>query len=102
MNLPAMSPEQLGVLVATATRPKRPLVSVRLVAGVGSTVETEDVATGRRATYRLVEAHEASPAEGLLSIASPVGLALNGRAPGDTATANTPRGPRSLRVVSVT
>ena len=98
MNTPAMSPDRLKVLVSTATRPEP---AAQLVAGVGSTVEAEDIQTGGRMTYRLVEAHDAAPGQGLLSIDSPVGLALQGRSAGDTTTAGTPRGPRRLRILSV-
>src|ERR1044071_9813579 len=46
--------------------------------GFGSTVEVEDADGGRRTSYTLVSAPEANPAEGKLSIDSPVGNALVG------------------------
>src|SRR3954449_650863 len=52
------------------------------VVGLGSTVEVED-ATGRRTTYTLVSAPEAAPAEGRVSMDSPVGKALAGGRGGD-------------------
>ncbi len=67
----------------------------------GSTVEVEDEESGRRMTYRLVSAHEASPSEGLLAFDSPVGSALRDRRAGETAVVETPRGERRLRVVSI-
>jgi transcription elongation factor GreA len=66
----------------------------------GSTVELEDE-SGKRVTYTLVSAHEASPGEGKLSVESPVGAALSGLEEGETASVPTPRGERKLRVVSV-
>jgi transcription elongation factor GreA len=69
--------------------------------GFGSRVEVEDASTGRRATYTLVSAAEAAPAEGRISIESPVAAALRGRRAGDEAVVRTPRGDRRLTVVSV-
>jgi transcription elongation factor GreA len=70
-------------------------------AGLGSTVEVEDLATGAQLTYRLVEVHQAAPKDGLLSIASPVGAALRAHHVGEVVTAATPRGRRALRIVSI-
>jgi transcription elongation factor GreA len=70
-------------------------------AELGSTVDFEDVATGARLTYRLVEVHVAAPADGLLSIASPVGAALRAHRVGEVVTATTPRGRRALRIISI-
>ena len=69
-------------------------------AAFGAWVTTLDE-TGQRATVRLVGADEANPRAGLLSVASPVGRALLGRKPGDTAVVERPRGPTELRVLSV-
>jgi transcription elongation factor GreA len=71
------------------------------VAGLGSVVEVEDEATGRRSTYTLVSSSQASPAEGKLSIESPVAAALEGLRAGDVAVAALPRGEKRLRIVSV-
>lgn len=71
------------------------------VVAFGSTVEVEDAATGRRSTYVLVSSTEASPADGKLSMESPVAVALLGRRAGEQAVAELPRGPRELRIVSV-
>jgi transcription elongation factor GreA len=67
----------------------------------GATVEVEDEHTGRRTSYRLVSAREASPSEGRLSFDSPVGVALRDKRVGEVASVQTPRGERRLRVVSV-
>jgi transcription elongation GreA/GreB family factor len=77
------------------------VVSPAAVSALGSTIEVEDLATSARFTYRLVDAAEAAPAEGLLSVASPVGLILRGRRPGEVVTATTPRGHRRFRVIAV-
>jgi transcription elongation factor GreA len=69
--------------------------------GFGSRVEVEDRATGRRATYVLVSAAEAAPAEGRISAESPVAAALRGRRAGEEAVVPTPRGERRLTILSV-
>ena len=71
------------------------------VVGFGSQVEVEDAKSGKLQTYSLVSAHEADPAAGKLSIESPVGKALVGRRVGDTATLETPRGVRELKVLKI-
>ncbi|MDP9386179.1 MAG: transcription elongation factor GreA [Actinomycetota bacterium] len=71
------------------------------VVAFGSTVEVEDAGTGKRSTYLLVSSTEASPAEGRLSMESPVAVALLGRRAGEQAVAQLPRGPRELRILSV-
>jgi transcription elongation factor GreB len=69
-------------------------------ASFGAWVTTVDEA-GQHTTVRLVGPDEADPRAGLLSVASPVGLALLGRQPGETAVVERPRGPTELTVVSV-
>ena len=71
------------------------------VVAFGSSVEVEDESTGKRHTYRIVSAREAAPAEGKLSVDSPVAAALNGRRPGEDAVVQTPRGERRFKVVSI-
>jgi transcription elongation factor GreA len=89
-----------------STLPASPHVDVEVevtgVARLGSTLEVEDLATGRTFTYRLAEPHDAAPAEGRLSIESPVGMVLRSRRAGEVVTASTPQGHRRLRIVSVT
>ena len=70
-------------------------------AAFGSTVEVEDESTGKTLTYTLVSSREASPADGKLSMDSPVAHALIGRRAGDVAVVQTPRGQRKFKVVSV-
>jgi transcription elongation factor GreA len=71
------------------------------IVGFGSTVEVEDAKAGRTTTYTIVSAPEAAPADGLLSIDSPVGKALLGTRVGDTVKIVTPRGDRSLKIKSI-
>jgi len=71
------------------------------VVAFGSKVEVEDEASGRRMTYTLVSAHEASAADGRLSAESPVALALSGLRSGETAVVPAPRGERRLKVLAV-
>jgi transcription elongation factor GreA len=71
------------------------------VVGFGSKVEVEDTGSGRKQSYTLVSAPEAAPAEGKLSIDSPVGKALVGARVGDERTLDTPRGARTLKIVAI-
>lgn len=66
---------------------------------LGSTVVVAD--EYGETTYSLVGPAEADPGNGRLSNQSPVGRALVGRRPGDVVEAQTPGGPRELRIVSV-
>ncbi len=71
------------------------------VVGFGSRVEVEDAGKGKTTVYTLVSAPEADPADGKLSIDSPVGKALTGARVGDTVKLETPRGARELKVLSI-
>ena len=71
------------------------------VVGFGSTIEVEDTGSGRRQSYTLVSAPEAAPAEGKLSIDSPVGKALVGARTGDERSFETPRGTRTLKILTI-
>ncbi len=71
------------------------------VVAFGSSVEVEDESTGKRHTYRIVSAREAAPAEGKLSVDSPVAAALNGRRLGEDAVVQTPRGERRFKVLAI-
>jgi transcription elongation factor GreA len=99
VNAPAMTVQRLESLLSTVERLD---LDAPPVAALGATVEVQDMATGRVVTYRLVEPQEASPVDGLLSIESPVGAALRGLRPGETGVAATPRGDRTLRIISIT
>ena len=69
--------------------------------GLGSRVELVDRASDRELRYTLVSAVEADAAAGKLSIDSPVGRVLQGRTSGDVVEVKTPKGTRTLEVVSV-
>jgi transcription elongation factor GreA len=71
------------------------------VVAFGTTVEVEDEGSGRKMTYQMVSVSEAKPAEGKLSIDSPVGVVLRGKRVDEVAVVATPSGERRLRVVSI-
>ncbi len=71
------------------------------VVAFGSTVRVLDEASGREATYTLVGAAEARPAEGRLSAESPIARALHGHRAGEQVSVATPSGARTLQIVSV-
>jgi transcription elongation factor GreA len=71
------------------------------VVDYGSTVAVADEKSGARQEYTLVSSRDAAPAEGKLSIESPVAAALRGLRAGDVAVVQTPRGERRLRIESV-
>jgi transcription elongation factor GreA len=67
----------------------------------GSSVEVEDAKSGKQTGYTLVSPSEAAPAEGKISIDSPVAKALVGARVGATVKLETPRGARELKIVSI-
>ena len=69
--------------------------------GFGSSVVLSDRESGRELRYTLVSAVDANAAEGKLSFESPVGQALVGAKAGDVVELRTPRGARTLEVVSI-
>lgn len=70
------------------------------IAAFGAEVEVED-ADGARRTFRIVGEDEADPAAGLITPFSPLGRALIGLRPGDTAVWDRPAGRLELEVVAV-
>jgi transcription elongation factor GreB len=66
----------------------------------GAFVTVEEV-SGERAEYRLVGPDESDPAQGLLSIESPLGRALMGRSEGDDVRVPRPRGATTLSILSI-
>ena len=68
---------------------------------LGSRVVLRHKETRKEITYLLVETNEADPANGKLSVASPVGKAIVGHGKGDMVEVSTPRGPASYRVARV-
>lgn len=67
----------------------------------GSTVGYTDQKTGRQQTFTIVSPYDAKPAQGLLSVASPVAQALIGKRVGEIVQLETPNGPRRLLVESI-
>ncbi|MFQ5381003.1 MAG: GreA/GreB family elongation factor, partial [Dehalococcoidia bacterium] len=67
-------------------------------AGLGSSVTITRLDNGQKATYQLVGVREANVREGKISIESPVGRGLLGRAVGEEATVSTPTGEVLFRV----
>jgi transcription elongation factor GreA len=67
----------------------------------GSEVELADRGSGKTLTYTLVSAVDADAAAGRLSVESPVARALVGARAGDVVEIPTPRGTRTLEVISI-
>lgn len=67
----------------------------------GTTVSVADTDSGDEARYQIVGEDEADIKKGLISVNSPIARALIGKSQGDTATVQTPRGPRELEILSV-
>lgn len=68
---------------------------------VGSTVVLRDLASGSPVRYTLVSPSEVNPAEGKISIASPVGKALLDRTVGDEVEVSVPAGSLRFRVEEI-
>lgn len=67
--------------------------------GLGSNVELK---TGKKSvSYTIVGPVEADPLEGKISNESPIGLALDGKKVGDTATITTPKGDIEYEIVAI-
>jgi transcription elongation factor GreA len=69
--------------------------------GLGSVVRLLDRGSGREVGYTLVSAVDADAAAGRLSVDSPVGSVLVGSRRGDVVEVPTPKGGRTLEVLSV-
>jgi transcription elongation factor GreA len=69
--------------------------------GLGSKVIVEDLGTGTRETYHLVFGDALEFEEGHVTMASPIGRALLGRAVGDTAQLRLPTTVRTLKIVEL-
>lgn len=70
-------------------------------ARVGSTIVIANLATGAKLSYQLVNAAEARPGSGRLSIESPVGQAVLGRHVGDEVEVAAPSGVLRFRIESI-
>src|SRR3990167_5221857 len=67
--------------------------------GLGSKVELKNGA--KTITYHMVGPVEANPLEGRISNESPIGVALEGKKVGDSATVTTPKGDVTYEIVSI-
>ena len=67
----------------------------------GLTVTIEDVETNEKRTYQLVGADETDPDNGMISITSPIGMALIGKEIDDDVQVQTPGGLREFVVVGI-
>ena len=66
----------------------------------GATVTVEDE-SGEKIVYQIVGAEESDPKAGKISYESPVARGLIGKAEGDTAKIQTPRGLKELEILKV-
>ena len=69
--------------------------------GLGSEVVVEDEKTGERETYSLVFGDAVEFQEGHVTMSSPIGLAVVGKAVGEVAVLKLPAGVRRLKVVEL-
>ena len=91
-----------GRVQALEDRIRRAVVVEEVATGmvvIGSTVKVEIM--GDEVVYTIVGSAEADPANGKLSMASPVGSALLGAAAGQDVDVKTPRGAVRYRVLSI-
>jgi transcription elongation factor GreA len=69
--------------------------------GTGSTVSFRDTSSDKVIDVTLVHRLEANPAEGKLSVESPIAKALLGAAKGDQVSVATPNGSKTLEILAV-
>lgn len=67
----------------------------------GCTVLLENMDTGDEVTYQLVGPDESDIDKGMISITSPLGQAILGKAPGDGITLQAPGGQRKYELVEI-
>ncbi len=70
--------------------------------GLGSRVTLEDLDEGGKMDYEIVVPEEVDGAQNRISLSSPLGRALIGKAEQDDIEVNTPKGKRSYLVVKLT
>jgi transcription elongation factor GreA len=66
-----------------------------------STVDLEDLDTGKKVTYQIVGDDEADLEHGLISVSSPIARALIGKTEGDVAVVLAPGGEREYEIIEV-
>lgn len=67
----------------------------------GVTVEVADEETDEETAYTIVGPYEADIARGLISTSSPIARALIGKRVGDSVEVSTPKGSKSLEILSI-
>ena len=67
--------------------------------GFWSRIQILDVDSGEEVSYRLVSPDESDPANGKISVSSPIGRALIGCSEGDEVEVETPRGVKNYEVL---
>jgi transcription elongation factor GreA len=70
--------------------------------GYGSSVVVIDRGSGDRVELTFVSTHEVNPAEGKISLASPIGIALNNRAVGEEVEITIPAGKKKYYIEKLT
>lgn len=71
-------------------------------ANLGTTIVIKDLDKNASYTYMLVGTEESDPKENKISISSPVGKAIIGKALGDEVTVRVPKGMRRLKLMEIT
>ncbi|MFX1672790.1 transcription elongation factor GreA [Paraburkholderia sp. A2WS-5] len=67
----------------------------------GSTIDLEDLDSGKTVTYQIVGDDEADLEHGLISVSSPIARALIGKSEGDVAEVQAPSGVREYEIIDV-
>ena len=70
-------------------------------AHVGSRVVLEELTSGKKTNYLLVDSMESDPLQGKLSVVSPVGKAVMGKSTGDSIEVTVPKGMTRYKILSV-
>jgi transcription elongation factor GreA len=71
-------------------------------ANLGTTITIQDLDKNDSFTYMLVGTEESDPKENKISISSPVGKAIIGKAVGDEVSVRVPKGLRRLKILEIT
>ena len=71
-------------------------------ANLGTTITIQDLDKNNAFTYMLVGTEESDPKENRISVSSPVGKAIIGKAVGDEVSVRVPKGLRRLKILEIT
>lgn len=102
--------EEQGHLEAKIAEMETKLANARIMdeskmdaskAGILSTVEVLNKKLNKKMSFTLVSEAEANLKEGKLSVSSPIGKALFGKAVGDVTTAHTPAGEMEFEILKI-